>query len=126
MVATPARIALITTEFRNAIAGPDAGVDAAFGSLARDSDPEEPFETFFDAVADAQAIATARQSLLAATRRRFVAEMADVDAVADLDVSQLTPTAQVIHPERSADLPCAIAQISIDLLRDRASVTLWG
>lgn len=126
MPATAARIGLITSEFRRAIAGPDSAVDAAYGSLARDTDNDEPFETFFDSLADAQAIANERYDLLRASRRRFAATITDVSFALSLDCSQTTPVAQVVFPDRSADLPGAVVEMTFDPRRESATLTVWG
>ena len=69
MPATASRIGFITQEFRTVTAGPDSTVDAKYGKLARKTDA--PLETYFDDVADAQAICNALAALLSADRRRL-------------------------------------------------------
>lgn len=127
MPATPDRIGFVTKPFRLATAGPDAGVVAAYGSKARTDDADDPAESFFVSVADAQAIADERLDLLAASRRRFIASIANgADFVLGLDNSQAVPCGQVIDPRGEADLPCLAVKARVDLATGRASLEMWG
>lgn len=124
MTATPARIGFISQEFRSVIAQSDTVKDQ-YGSLARETD--DPMETFFDNVADAQVMADARQELLSARRRRFRVTVAGIDEVLALDyTSGRSPLAQCIDRERSADISVLVSEIIIDMSRQHAALTLWG
>lgn len=129
MPATPERIAFITQPFRKAIAGPDAIVAAAFGDLARETPADDPVETFFDSVADAQAMANARLALMKESRGRFDVDLAGeagINFARSLDYSQVTPCGTVIDPDRNVDRPAAVAQIRIDLRSGKAGLLMWG
>lgn len=128
MPASSARIAFVRQQYRTAVAE-DEDVKTAYGESARDSsdDDGEPIETFFDSVADAQAMADERLALLSADRRRF---RQDVDEVlsftGDLDFSQVTPAVTVIDDERSADHPAAAVEIAVRFGDDRTTIISWG
>lgn len=124
MPATPARIGLIINEFRRAIAGPDGSVAAKYGTLARDTD--EPIETFFDTVADAQAMADERLALLSADRRLLEHDISGADQLRAIAVQPVIPTAAVIDDERGYDADALVVGMTIDLDADTASATTWG
>lgn len=129
MPATPERIAFITQTFRKAISGPDSAIAAAFGDLARETEADEPVETFFDSVADAQAMANARLTLMKADRGRFDVDLAGAPGIAfarSLDYSQVTPCGTVIDPDRDINRAAAVAQIRLDLRTGRAGLLMWG
>lgn len=123
MVATPARIGFIMEEWRRVIATTSA-VETRYGNLARKSD--DPIETFFDDVDDAQIVANARQALLSQERRRFRVAVVGLDEVFDLDWLDGVPVARYIDDERDADRPVLVSEIAIDLAKDTATLTLWG
>lgn len=123
MPATPARIGFISQEFRTAVATtPEA--QARYGTLARKSD--EPVETCFDDPEDAEIIAEARQDLLSPERRRFAVNVAGVTEILALDYTGAAPVVQYVDTERDADRKAIVSELSIDLGRERAAVTVWG
>jgi hypothetical protein len=129
MPATPARIARIIQPYTKAIAGPDAAIAAAFGELARETPADEPVETFFSNVNDAQALADERLALMKANRSRFDAELGGEEGLAfarTLVYSQTTPCATVIDAERDTNRTAAVAQIRINLNSGSAGLLLWG
>ena len=124
MPATAARIGFITQPVRNATAGPDATVQAKYGSQARDT--PDPEESFFDSEADAAAVAGERLALLSPDRRRFLSEVSGADTGRSLTFNTVTPTARVIDDEKQTDLPCAVVEIGIDYETGRSILTTWG
>ncbi|RXR28975.1 hypothetical protein [Sphingobium fluviale] len=124
MPATASRIGFITQEYRTVTAGPDSTVDTKYGNLARNTD--EPLPTFFDSIADAQAICTARHTLLKADRRRFTQQISGESFALGLAYQQTTPTVTVIDTERSANLPAAVVEIAVDFESETSTVTTWG
>lgn len=124
MPATASRIGFITQEFRTVTAGPDSTVDTKYGKLARKTD--EPIETYFDDVADAQAICNARKTLLSADRRRFQQSVSGETFALGLTYNQTTPAVTVSDTERLANLSAAIVEIGIDFEAEKSSVMTWG
>lgn len=127
MPATPARIAFITRQYRLAIAGPDSGVDAHYGDLARDINNDEPIETFFDSTDDADAAAAERLALMKENRTRHQAVLpGGIQFGSALDYSQSTPTGTVVDPDRDTNKPALVSEISLDLRNDAAGLVMWG
>jgi hypothetical protein len=128
MVATSARIGLITQRWR-IVESSDTAVKTKYGELARDTADRdgEPVETFFDSPADAQVLSDARLALLKPDRRRFRIDARGVQTFTGaLDFTQVTPTATVIDDERAANFPAAIVDIAVDLGGEKTSFTAWG
>lgn len=123
MPATPARIGFIMQQYRKVTATTSA-VQTRYGSLARET--EDPVETLFDNVADAQTLATARQSLLSAERRRFRVTTSGMAEVMALSYVAGVPLARYVDTEKQADMPALVSEIVLDLGRDKAALTLWG
>jgi hypothetical protein len=123
MPATAARIGFITQEWRRATVT-DETIRDRYGHLARES--EDPIETFFDSVDDAEAIAEARHALLAKERRRFQVALGSTDSLLPHTLGSQAPTVTYIDTERDANRPMLVAEITLDLARDRATATLWG
>ena len=123
MAATPARIGFILQQFRRATSE-DAAVKDLYGNLARKSD--DPIETWFDDPDDAQAMADARQALLGTERRRFRVMVRDVTELLDLSLAPAAPLARYADTEREVDRTVMVCDLSIDLARDNAALTLWG
>jgi hypothetical protein len=124
MPATPARIGFITQDYRVVTSGPDTAVQAKYGSMARNTD--DPLPTFFDAVADTQAICDARHTLLKADRRRFSQKISGESFGLGLAYQQTTPAVTVVDTERSANLSAAIVEMSVDFESETTTVTTWG
>lgn len=127
MPATPARIGFITQPYRKALTDVDATVEAAYGDLARETKADDPIETQFDSMDDVQAMADERLALISPERGRYQATLpGGLDFAFGLDISQATPTGTVIDPDRDTDRPALVADITFDLRRDAANITLWG
>ncbi|WP_333838792.1 hypothetical protein [Novosphingobium sp.] len=123
MAATSARIGFIMTDLRRAVSeSPET--KARYGDDARQS--EDPIETFFDSVADAQKIADERQALLSRERRRFKVTAKAADEFAHVDVADGIPVARYVDREADADTKMLVADIIIDLGRQSSITTLWG
>lgn len=125
MPATAARIGFVTQEVRTVVAS-EAAVKTKYGELARDSG-EAPVETFFDNIADAQAVANERLTLLKADRRRFAQDVRGAQSLTGaLAVTQTTPAANVIDDERGANHVAAIVEASVDLGAEKTNFRTWG
>lgn len=123
MPATPSRAAFVQSEFRRASAT-TATPKTRYGDLARESD--DPVETFFDSVSDAQTIANARITLLSAERRRFRAACRDLSEVIGISYSGAIPVATYVDADRDANRSMLVSEITFDLAREQAIFTLWG
>lgn len=123
MAATSARIGFIMTGFRRAIAE-SATAKARYGDDARQSD--DPIESYFDNVEDAQTIADERQALLSIERRRWKVTAKAVDEMADLDLTAGVPVAQFVDRLSDADRKVLVSEIVIDLAKQSTTTTLWG
>lgn len=123
MPATPARIGFIQEEFRRVVAE-TAAIKTRFGDLARESD--DPVETFFDSEADAQVIATARQTLLGTERRRFQVRTKGVEEVLALNFGGDVPISHYVDTERGVDRNMLLSEVVIDLGRGTTTLTVWG
>lgn len=123
MPATPARAAFVREPFRRAVAI-TPGAATRHGKLARESD--DPVETFFDDVDDAQTLATARQSLLSPERYRFRVAVAGIDEVRALSYIGQTVLARYADGERGIDMTAIVSEIVIDPGQNRAILTVWG
>lgn len=124
MPATPARIGFITQAFRISTAGPDAAVDALYGSAARDT--VEPLETFFDDPADGLAMAVERLALLSVRRSYVTVALDGIDIAASLDRTQALPTVRVIDDEQGRNSLALIVGVTIDPNANRATIETWG
>lgn len=123
MPATVARMGFIKQEFRHAVAETPS-VKARHGNLARES--EVPVETFFDNVADAQAVADQRQALLSPERRRFRCATADIGDILALGPIGSVALARYIDPERQFDAKALVCEIYLDLEKQQAAISVWG
>lgn len=108
MPATPARIGFITQEYRIAEAT-DAFVEAAYGKSARKDD--EPLETYFVNLPDAEDIADERRDILS-RRQRIMASI--LGKAESLSYRGALPNARVIDDEREYDRTALVQEISID------------
>lgn len=123
MAATASRIGFIMQEWRRTVAS-DATIQTRYGNLARESD--DPIETFFDNTADAAVIASARQALLGAERRRFALTIAGIDDALTIATGNAPVSATYRDTERDIDRTMLVAEVAIDLDRERANLTVWG
>lgn len=124
MPAAPSRIGFITSAFRSVIAGPNTAIETLYGDAARDN--QEPVETFFDDVADAQAMANERLALLEVKRSLVPVVIDGTELAAALDRTSALPTAQVIDDEQSRNSPGLIVGITIDYNTERSTLDTWG
>lgn len=124
MPATPSRIGFITSEFRIVTAGPNATIETLYGDAARDT--VEPLETFFDDVADAQAMANERLALLEVKRSLVTAVIDGIDLAADLDRTSTLPAVRVIDDEQGRNSAALVVGTTIDFNTGRATLDTWG
>jgi hypothetical protein len=125
MTATPGRIGFVIHQFRE-VRVEYAGIQTRYGKDARDTG-EEPVETFFETVDDADVIARDRFTLLKRDSRRFKQDVNRIVSLAgDLDYSQVTPTARVIDTRREADHLGVVSAFTIDLGARRTGFETWG
>lgn len=141
MPATPARIGFVVSEWRSATAS-DSAVEALWGDAARDTsavksktdltgqtvDAEKPVETYFDNVADAQAVVNARLALLKQPRRRFEIQIGELlDFSGGLAFESQVPTFGFIDDEKAANMNGLLASIeALDFETGRTTVQVWG
>ncbi len=123
MPATSSRIGFITNQFRRSIVE-SASVQTQYGAVARKS--EDPVETFFDDVDDAELVNQERLDLLSAARRRFAVSFDDTDEIADLPVGGAVPVVRYVDAERGVDRNMIVCEIIIDLNKNSAAMPLWG
>lgn len=123
MPATPSRIGFVQSEWRRATST-TTSVQTRYGSLARQT--ADPVETYFDNVADAQAVADARQALMSAERRRFRVNVSSVEEALGLSYVGAVPIGRYVDAERNANRPVLVSEISVDLSRLNAAFTVWG
>lgn len=123
MTATPARIGFILEPFRRAVAETPSA-KSRYGSRARQTD--DPVETFFDEVEDAQVMAEARQALLSPERRRFKVTAKDIDQTVPLLDAAEAVTARYVDPMRNADRLVLVSEITFDFAKQNAIFTVWG
>lgn len=124
MPASPTRIGFITQEFRRATSETPSA-QTRHGTLARES--EDPVETFFDNVADAQLIADARQALFSPERRRFSPRVTGINEAISIDyLSGTIPVAHYIDAERAVDRNMILTEITLDFSKQQAELPVWG
>lgn len=123
MAATPARIGFILEDYRRAITE-NATTKAQYGSLARKSD--DPVETFFDEVGDAEVMAQERLDMLSAARRRFTVQVTGVFEVLDMEYTEGLPVVRYRDLDRDIDRMMVVGDIAIDLGRNGAALNIWG
>lgn len=123
MAATSLRIGFIMTGFRRAISESATAKDR-YGDDARQSD--DPIESYFDNVEDAQAIADERQALLSVERRRFKVTAKAAEEIAEIDLTAGIPVARFVDRECAADRKVLVSEIIIDLAKQSTVTTLWG
>lgn len=102
MAATPSRIGFMMQPVRRAAADTPS-VFARHGALARKDD--DPVETFFENVADAELVARERQALLSPERRRWSVKVKELDEVlaTGIDTPSVLPKARYIDEHRRVD-----------------------
>ena len=125
MTATSTRIGFVTQATRNVTSGPDATVQAKYGALARDT-KDEPFESFFDDTADAQAMLDERFALLKADRRRFQVSVGRLTDALSLSYTQANPTATLVDDERAVNAAVGVVSMSLNFETNEAQLTVWG
>lgn len=123
MTATAARIGFIQQDFRRVVAT-TANPTTRYGNLARIS--EDPIETFFDDIADAEAVAVERQLLLSVDRRRFRVSVVGLDELLALTYSSELPVAGYTDSQRDFSDPTLLASMIMDFDKQKAAVVLWG
>lgn len=124
MPATPSRIGFITQPFRIVTAGPNSSVATLYGNKARDT--AEPLETFFDDIADAQAMADERLALLQVQRSLVPVSIDQVETAAALDPSLTLPTVRIIDDEQDRNGLALVVGFTIDMNTERSSLETWG
>lgn len=125
MPATAARIGFITEPFRRAVATTTAA-ETRHGNFARETD--DPIETWFADVDDAQTRADARQALLSVDRRMFEVTISgrDVSGLLSLLASTSIPTGRYIDEERGVDMPVMATEFIVDIEAQSATFKVWG
>lgn len=123
MVATVARIGFIQNQYRLATAT-TGSVATKYGNLARQT--EEPVETFFDSVSDAETVAAARQTLLSGDRRRFRVQAIGLDEVLALNYVGAIPVGRYTDTDRGADSAVLVSELIIDFNKQAAALAVWG
>lgn len=123
MTATPAQIGFITQEFRT-VESSDSSAATKYGDAARKS--EQPIETFFEVVADAQSMCDERKTLLAADRRRFTMTVSGESTGLGMAYTSSTPAVTVIDDERQANMPALVSEITIDFDAEQTRLETWG
>lgn len=125
MVATTTRIGFVIEPYRRAVSETASAADR-HGNLARETD--DPLDTWFSTVADAQIRADERQALLSPDRRLFDIEIVgtDVDALLDLLEAETVPAGRLIDTERDIDRPVIATEFKVDLAAQSATIKVWG
>lgn len=123
MTATVARQAFVQQQFRNAVST-TAAVQTKYGEMARKSD--DPVETWFDHVSDAQTMADARQALLSGDRRRFDVGVIGLSEALALTYTGAAPLCSYIDSERAASMTAIVCSITIDFGKQQAQFGVWG
>lgn len=123
MPATPARIGFIQTDLRR-VTSLTTTAKARHGNLARES--EDPIETFFDNVADAQVMADARQALLSPERQRFMVTLNSAAEIQALSYVSAIPVGRFVDTDRGVNKPVLMSDFTIDYNRLAAAVRIWG
>lgn len=125
MPATSARIAYISEIARRSAVFTSSAMATAYGSMARDT-KDEPVESFFDAVADAQTFVDERGAVLGKHARFFEV---DVDGLLEtLDLSQSIPAAAITDDTLVlSDFAAAVVGIAALNYETRTTTLLcWG
>lgn len=126
MPATSARAAFVQEEYRSAVWS-DADVRTIYGKVARDT-KDAPIPTFFDDIADVQAMVDERGALLGGHARAFRVTVGQLmDLSNDLDMRLVLPGAHLKADELVADLDTAVFAIeAYDTEREQTVLGLWG
>lgn len=124
MPATPSRIGFITQAYRETIAGPLSAVDALYGNAARKTPTALP--TFFDDIADADAMAEERLNLIGVQRSVITAAIDQIDAALDIDITETLPTVTVIDDEQDRNGAGIVVGFTIDMNTERSTLVVWG
>lgn len=125
MLATAARIALISQPTRNVVASAPT-MKTLFGSAARDTGAE-PVATFFQSTTDAQQAASERITLIGTPRRRHAITVGDIKNVEYLAASQThVRTVRVVDSELGVDSLALVGSVTPDLENNQIVITTWG
>lgn len=125
MPAEPDRIGFILGPYRSVVVE-DADAAADYGDDARDT-KDEPVETWFDSLADAEAIGVERIGLIGVGKRRFRTVMAGIQTPAGtLDYSQTLPAINLIDTEKSADVDGVAVEFGWDFAKKQTTIVTWG
>lgn len=126
MPATPTRAAFVNEQWRSVVRQNDT-VRAIYGKSARDT-RDEPIETYFDNIADVQAIASQRGALLEGHARAFRVQIGGlVDLNEAFAMTQALPGVQVVSSELGVSMAAAVVSIdAYDTANDRTTITVWG
>lgn len=99
----------------------DPAIQSRYPS-ARDGSAE-PSAGYFDAIADAQAIANARGALLGVDRRRFAVT---VDDLVWIDPTTGLPTFRLVDTENAVAAPMLVSQIAVNLEDETTALEMFG
>lgn len=122
MPATAANIAYVMDGARRSALYTSSARKTDYGNLARDT-KDEPFDSFFDSVSDAQTMLNARGNLLCRHARRFDAR---IQGVMSLDLSGALPAATVVDDGLAVSMACAVVGFVEDFNTEQTSLALWG
>lgn len=126
MPVSPEQAGFVQQAYRSAI-WEDPAVRSMYGKVARDTG-ENPIPTYFDDIADAQAMADERGALLSGHARAFTVTVQDLDVLdSALLFSETLPAVTLVDDELVANLDCAvIAVASFDMDTGQTQLVLWG
>lgn len=96
-----------------------------YGKASRESD--DPVETFFNSVDDAEVMAQERMDLLGTERRRFGIGARGLDEAVNLDfLTGTIPVADFTDTEKDADMPAIAGEFGMDFAKQQCRFTLFG
>lgn len=124
MPAQPSRIGFITQAYRETTAGPLLAVVSLYGNAARKTPDALP--TYFDDIADADAMGDERLDMLGVQRSVITAQVDQVDAALDIDITETLPTATVIDDEQDRNGAGIVVGFTIDMNTERSTLVVWG
>lgn len=124
MTITSARRAFIKSQYRTVKNGPNATVEAKYGSSARRT--KELIPTFFEIAADAQAMCDERMALLSGDRRRFEQVVSGEQIGMGMTYTSGAPTVNVIDDDGQANHNAVASEILIDFSKQTTKIESWG